>query len=53
MTTKPIYLSMFWYGSTRTICSEHKTLKGAKKSAKKCEARGGLKHFFWKVRKVK
>lgn len=46
---RSFYLSMIYYGSTRTICSEHRTLEAAKRAAKACERRGGVKHFFWKV----
>lgn len=47
------YWAMFWYGSTKSICSEHRTLSAAKKAAKKCETRGGAKHWFLEVRRVK
>ena len=48
-TLTPRYWSMFWYGSSREICSEHATLGAAKKAAAACERSGGLKHHFVRV----
>lgn len=44
-----MYLSMWFRGPTREICSEHDTLRAASLAANECEASGGMKHFFWKV----
>ena len=48
MTQK--FCTVFWYGSTRTICSTHRTMKAAIKAALACEKRGGAKHTIWIVR---
>jgi len=44
------YMTTFMYGSTRTICSKHKTFYAAKRAARKCEKRGGAFHDeIWEV----
>lgn len=48
------YATVFWYGSSETICSWHKTLAGAEKAAKACEKLGGIFHHeIWEVKRHK
>lgn len=51
-TAKQQYWSVFWYGSSRTICSVHHTLQAAQRAARKCEAAGGAKHTILLVKEV-
>lgn len=43
---------MFWY-TNEEICSKHKTVSAARKAIKKCEDRGGNKHWILEVKKIK
>ena len=50
---RPVYRTMFLYGCSRTICSEHRTFSAAQRAARKCEAEGGSRHWVEKVQRVK
>jgi hypothetical protein len=41
---KTEFWSVFYYGSTQSVCSRHKTQQAAFEAAAKCERRGGAKH---------
>jgi hypothetical protein len=43
------YWTVFWYGSTITQCSVHKTELAAHRAARKCERAGGAPHDILKV----
>lgn len=47
--SKPSYIAWVRGGGP---CESKPTLKAAKKAAKQCEARGGVKHDFFRVQKV-
>lgn len=51
--TKKEFRCMFKYGQSEMLCSRHRTLKAAKRAAVLCEKRGGAKHWFLEVRKIK
>lgn len=45
-----IYATVFNYGSSKTICSRHKTYHAAEKEAIRCEKQGGAHHEIWEIR---
>lgn len=38
------YWTVFYYGSSLTLCSRHRTPEAADKAATQCEKRGGAPH---------
>ena len=44
--------SLFYYGSSLTICSEHRTAAAAEREARRCERRGGARHLIVYVEQV-
>lgn len=46
---KTEFWTMFYYGSSLTICSKHKNYYSAEKAAIKCEKKGGAKHIIAQV----
>lgn len=38
------YWTVFYYGSSLTLCSRHRTPEAADRAATKCERRGGSLH---------
>ena len=46
---KPQFWTLFYYGSTETICSKHSSAAAALRAATSCEKNGGNDHRILEV----